>query len=342
MSHRQLLKSTLKRGALIAAANWPVTFVQATADALFKLLVAVPLVGGLFLVALVLGAEPDTLFTLDWKDMAATIVSALLSHPAVLAAFLLAGAVVGVGGSLFVYAVKAGTLGVLVRSEREAEPIEDTPLHLDRVARTSRFSAELFIASARRLFPRYARLGLLLIGMYVASVSAYVALVMASRSAGEGWGMTALLTAAFVGWITLVNLLYLLTQIVIAADDCGVRSAARRVAAFLRRERRSVLRVFLVVLGLVVGATGASFVAAALLGLIAFVPLVGLTVLPLQLLAWLLRALVFQYIGLASVGAYLNLYREFTNRRARADAQSAHDTYDRLRPFPVPHGASTP
>jgi hypothetical protein len=34
-----------------------------------------------------------------------------------------------------------------------------------------------------------------------------------------------------------------------------------------------------------------------------------LTVLPLQLLALLFRALVFQYIGLSSVGAYLRLYR---------------------------------
>ncbi len=90
-------------------------------------------------------------------------------------------------------------------------------------------------------------------------------------------------------------------QIVIAADDCSVAAAAPRVVAFLRHERDKVIRVFLVVLALVVGATGASFVAAGLLSLIAFVPFVGLAVLPLQLMAWLLRALVFQYIGL-SVG----------------------------------------
>ena len=33
------LKDVLKRGALVAAANWPVAIVQATADSLFKLLV---------------------------------------------------------------------------------------------------------------------------------------------------------------------------------------------------------------------------------------------------------------------------------------------------------------
>jgi hypothetical protein len=99
-------------------------------------------------------------------------------------------------------------------------------------------------------------------------------------------------------------------QIVIAADDCSVTSAVPRVSAFLRRERRSVAAVFLVVLVVVVFATGASILATAALGLIAFVPLFGLTVLPLQLLAWVLRGLVFQYIGLTSVGAYLKLYRE--------------------------------
>ena len=52
-----LLKSTLKRGALIAAANWQVTLIQSVADSLFKLLIAVPILGGVLLVGLVLGAE---------------------------------------------------------------------------------------------------------------------------------------------------------------------------------------------------------------------------------------------------------------------------------------------
>jgi len=30
------LKPVLKRGALVAAANWPVTLIQATADSLFS------------------------------------------------------------------------------------------------------------------------------------------------------------------------------------------------------------------------------------------------------------------------------------------------------------------
>jgi hypothetical protein len=48
---------------------------------------------------------------------------------------------------------------------------------------------------------------------------------------------------------------------------------------------------------------------------ISFVPLLGVAVLPLQLVAWLFRGLVFQYIGLSAVGAYVKLYR-----RAALDA----------------------
>jgi len=50
--------------------------------------------------------------------------------------------------------------------------------------------------------------------------------------------------------------------------------------------------------------------------LIAFVPLVGLAVFPLQIAALILRGLVFEYIGLTAMGAYITLYRQYA---ARAD-----------------------
>jgi hypothetical protein len=191
------------------------------------------------------------------------------------------------------------------------------------VASASAFSIDFYIDSARELFPRYARLGFALMAVYAASACAYLLMFISTGGAEGRWGFPALLTVAFVAWITLINLGYLLVQIVIAADACGVRSAARRVVAFLRHAGREVAGVFLVVLMLVVAATGASVLATAALGLIAFVPFIGLTVLPLQLLAWLLRGVVFQYIGLSSVGAYLSLYRSFSGdpvaTLARAD-----------------------
>lgn len=306
---RDTLKYALKRGALIAAANWPVIVVQEIADSLFKVLLAMPLVGGVFLVALVLGAEPVALMSLGWRDLVATIVASLMSRPAVLTAFLAALSVVIVGGSLFVFLVKAGTVSVLVKGDRAAGPIERPPLHFSTVMTASAFSLENFEAGARSLFPRYARLGIALITIYFVTGGAYVAAVLASRSAGDGLGMTALLTAGFVAWITILNFAYLLVQVVIAAEDCSVTTAARRVGHFLRRARGPVAAVFGVILGIVVFATGASLMATAALGLISFVPLLGLTVLPLQLVAWLFRGLVFQYVALSSIGAYLRLYR---------------------------------
>ena len=310
---RRTLKAAIKRGALIAAANWQVTLIQASADSLFKLLLAAPIIGGVFLVALAIGSEPSALISLEWRQMAATIASSLMSRPAVLTAFFLAIAVVAVGGSLFVFLVRAGTVATLVRSDRDAGPIEEPPLRVSVVARASRFSVDSYIGSARALFPRYARLGFILMGVYLVSGLGFLA-VVARRDPAEGWSLTALLTAVFVLWITIVNLLYLLVQIVVAADDCSVSAAARRVAAFLRRERRNVGTVFLLILTLVMAATGASVLATAALGLVAFVPFFGLAALPLQLLAWLLRGLVFQYLGLTSVGAYLKLYRTFASR----------------------------
>ena len=98
---------------------------------------------------------------------------------------------------------------------------------------------------------------------------------------------------------------------------------------FLRHERRHIGMVFLLVLALIVAATGASVLATAALGLVAFVPFLGLAALPLQLLAWLLRGLVFQYLGLTSVGAYLILYRAHADRSIGATPRSSA-VYDRL------------
>jgi hypothetical protein len=305
-----ILKAAVKRGALIAAANWPVTLIQASADSLFKLLLAAPLVGGVFLVALAIGGEPTAIISLESREMMATIATALTARPLVLTAFLLAVGIVAIGGSIFVFLIKAGTVATLVQSDRDAGPVEEPPLRVGVVMRASRFSVDGYIDAASALFPRYVRLGFMLMAIYLVSGLIYLAVVV-NRQPTEGWAVTALITAAFAAWITVVNLCYLLVQIVIAADDCGLTAAARRAAAFVRHERRHVTAVFLLVLALIVAATGASVLATAALGLVAFVPFFGLAALPLQLLAWLMRGVVFQYLGLASVGAYLKLYRGF-------------------------------
>jgi hypothetical protein len=66
---------------------------------------------------------------------------------------------------------------------------------------------------------------------------------------------------------------------------------------------------------LVIAATAASALAWSGVGLIAFVPLVGLAVFPLQLAALLVRGLAFEYLGLTALGAYLTLYQGYASRR---------------------------
>jgi hypothetical protein len=304
----QTARRALKRGGLVAAANWPIVFIQASADALFKLVVAVPFVGGVVLVALIVGAEPGALLGLDVRDLAATILALLLARPVALTSFAAAMAVAVVGAAVFIFLLKGGTVALLVRAERDAGAVEEPPLQFAVVATGAVFTVERFIENCRDLFPRFLRLGFVLMAAYALS-GLGLAMVAFGRGGADGWIVPIAATVLFVGGITAINLLYLLAQIVMAAEGCGVGVAIRRAAGFVRRVPRTVAAVCLATLGLVLLATFASLVAATALGLIGFVPFVGLAVLPLQLLALVLRSLVLQYIALASVGAYSALYR---------------------------------
>jgi len=309
-------RRAVKRGGLVAAANWPIILVQASADALSKLVVAVPFVGGVVLVALIVGAEPVALLGLDFRDLAATTLALLFARPLALTTFGLAMAVAIAGASVFVFLIKGGTVALLVRAEREAVDVEEPPLQADRVATAAVFSVERFIEASRTLFPRFVRLGCALMVVY--ALSGLAVLATAFREGASGLLVTAVAIIVFVLWITAVNLLYLLAQIVMASEGCGAGVAVRRAVGFVRRVPRTVLGVCAVSVGLVVLVTAASFVAATALGLIGFVPFVGLAVLPLQLMAWLLRALVMQYVSLAFVGAYSALYRGYATEGTRA------------------------
>jgi hypothetical protein len=314
----QTARRALKRGGLVAAANWPIVVIQASADALFKLAVAVPFVGGVVLVALIVGAEPGALLGLDVRDLAATILALLAARPVALTAFAAAMTVAVVGASVFIFLLKGGTVALLVRAEREAGALEEPPLQFPVVATAAVFTVERFIEGARDLFPRFLRLGFVLMAVYALSGLAFV--MVAFGRDGDSWLLTIGATVLFVAWITAINLLYLLSQIAMAAERCGVGVALRRAVGFVRRAPRAVAAVCLAILALVLLATFASLVAATALGLIGFVPFVGLAVLPLQLLALVLRGLVLQYIALASVGAYAALYRGHSSESAETDS----------------------
>jgi hypothetical protein len=276
----------------------------------------VPIVGGAFLVALLLDTSLAGLLSGDVRDIVASILAALMASPVALAAFVTSGLLVLVGGSMLTFIVKGGTVTLLAEAERVAGPIERPPLRLESMRRAAVVAIDPFLDGCRRLWRRFVRIGLLLLLMYVVTAVGYLAVVLGGYAlVGNsgvllGWTVTAAAASSvLIVWITLLNFFYLMTQMVVAIEDVSVRKGIRMAIAFVWGHLREVAGVFGVVLVTVVIATAASILATAGLGLIAFVPLVGLAVLPLQLAAWLVRGIVFEYVALAALGAYLSHYR---------------------------------
>ena len=328
------LKLLLKRGALLAGANWPVVAVQFIAETTFQVLLAVPVIGAAILVAVLLGADLADLLRGSLREIFTTIASALMSEPTALVAFVTAFTVVLLGGSALMFLVKGGTVDVLLAANAAAGPIEVQPMTLDTYRSAALFTLQRFSDGCARMFRPYLALGLTLILIYVLSGGAYLAFVAYGYRAVEGralligWTFIAALSAAalFV-WITIVNLLYLLMQIALAAGNerrqgdeaaIGLLDASRAVVRFIYAEFRDLAGVFLVVLTLVIAATFASALAWSGVGLIAFVPLVGLAVFPLQIAALIVRGIILEYLGLTALGAYVTLYAGYAARMKQA------------------------
>jgi hypothetical protein len=321
------LKATLKRGALVAAANWPLVAVQFVAESTLKLLLAVPVVGGIFLVVLLLNANADELLSGDVRDVVAQVFGAMRHDPVALIAFSLAFGIVLIGGSALTFVVKAGTVSLLAAAEANAGPIERPPVRLAAIRRAGVIAIEPFLDGCRRLWRRYVKLGACLLAVYAATAFAYLAFVVGGYTlVGNpgvllGWTIAAALASSIlIVWITLVNFFYLLTQILIAVEDLGVRQGMRRALEFVRGSLREIAGIFGVVLLLATIATVVSIVATAGLGIINLVPLLGLAVLPLQIAAWLVRGFVFQYLALTALCAYLTQYRYYVMRTSGAEA----------------------
>ena len=320
------LKLLLKRGALLAVANWQAVAIQFLAESTFQVLLAVPILGAAILVAVAVGADLGDLLQGGLRDIVANITRALTSEPIALASFLLAFAIALAAGSALMCLVKGGTLDVLLAANESAGPIESEPITFESVHSAAQFNLPRFMSGCVRLFRSYLGLGLVLICVYAISGAVYLACVVYGYRASEGvvsvigWTMiAAVATILLILWITLVNLVYLLLQIAVAADNVGLSDAFRAVGRFVRAEVSVLSRMFLIILGLVVGATLVSALAWSGVGLIAFVPVVGLAVVPLQLVALILRGLAFEYIGLAAAGAYLTLYRRVPRSVERQD-----------------------
>jgi hypothetical protein len=316
MAHAPGLKVALKRGALITAANWPLVASQFIAEATLKLLLAVPVLGGIFLVALLMDADVGELISGSPSEIVQAVFNAMRASPPALVAFGAAFLLVMLGGSALTFVVKAGTVSVLATAEAASGPIDRPPLTLAALRRANVTDIEPFLDGCRRLWVRYVTLGLCLLLVYGGTAIAYFGPVLGGLALAWnsgillGWTLaTFTASSVVIVWLTIVNLVYLLTQMVIAVEDVGVRDALARVARFVWAKLREVAGIFGIVLLFVALATVASILATAGLGLIAFVPLAGFVVFPLTAAGWLLRGFVFQYLALTALGAYLTQYR---------------------------------
>ena len=102
-----VLKHLIKRGALVAAANWPIIAIQFVAETTFRVLLAVPVIGAAILVAALLGGDLADLLRGNLREIFSTIAGALISEPVALVAFIGAFSIVLLGGSTLMFLVKA-------------------------------------------------------------------------------------------------------------------------------------------------------------------------------------------------------------------------------------------
>lgn len=334
------LKLLLKRGALLAAANWPTVAIQFVAETTFQVLVAIPILGAAVLLSVVVGADLTELLQGGLRDIATRTAGALAAEPVALTSFGVAFSIALAAASILMFLAKGGVLDVLLAAHESAGAFETEPISIDTIEPAARFTLPRFIDGCTRLFRPYFVLGLALFAAYAATAAIYVAFVVYGYRAASGVvgvvGMTfvaAVAAVVLIVWITLLNLVYLLMQLSMAADRLGLVDAFRAVGVFARAELKVLTQVFLIILALEIGATLVSALAWSGLGLIAFIPLVGLVVVPLQILALVVRGLAFAYIGLSAAGSYLTLYR-------RAPRALEHSSAAMAQPLAPPESDS--
>ncbi len=313
------LRAALKRGALVTAANWPVVFIDFTIESVFKFALAIPVVGGALMVTVLLGSDLRTLFAEGVRATADLVLGSLASAPIALFSFLVAITLVAFGGGVIMAIIKAGTLAVLVNAERGVgDLLHRPPLRFEIVQRASAYTLSAVLQGVRHFRRRtiilacWLGIGYLVTGLaYVSALTVGFRVVSASDWAASWPLLVLVVTSTGVITITVINITYDLLRVVMTTDDCGVGAALRKLRLFLVQDARQVLGIFGVMSVVVALATAASVLATAGLTLIAWVPFAGLILLPLQAAAWLIRGMVFQYLGLLTLSAYQSQYRRF-------------------------------
>ena len=322
------LRSLLLRGSVIAAANWPVVIAQGIAESVVKTLAGIPLAGAailLLILSVPKGCPTACLGPARCATAPKSVLSALATAPAALAGVAVSALIAGLGAIAFGATVKAGTVAVIAAGESRARLAPAGPLRFVDLAAAQAWSRARFVDGCARFGPRFVRLGIALailegavaLGYASAVVQAYRGFVSLAASwwiAPVVLGVSVVALAISIG----AELIYRLAQMALVVDDLGIGDALRAAIAFVRRDAVVVARVFLAALILSTLAFVVTLVAAAAFGLVSFVPVAGVAVLPLQAAVWVIRGLMLPFIELAALAAYVAVYR----RRPAASAAS--------------------
>ena len=290
------LKAALKRGAVITIANWPVVLVDFGIEALYKAALAVPIIGGAFVVAVVLGHDLQGVLSEGTRAAADGIVSSLTTAPFAFAGFLAAVGLVACGGAIVMFVIKAGTLSILVTADRSAGEFHRDRMQIGWIRRAAAYRLETLLANTRKYAGRSALLGAWLAIVYGFVLGVYLAVMAAGLASaaesvwGSAWPLLVLIaTSAVAISIALINLAYDLLRIIMVTDDCRLSAALSRLRGFLLVDARQVIGIFAVTIAVLALAAAVSLLAASMLALVSWVPVVGIIVVPLQALAWVIR-----------------------------------------------------
>ena len=225
------------------------------------------------------------------------------------------------------FVIKAGTLAILVAGERLAPEGDGTPIRLDWLARSAAYRVEDLLTAISHFRGRAIALAVGLAVSYVGVAFGYALLMRAAfgLTADPVWVnvwplAVAVITSTGLVTVAAINLFYDLTRIVLVVEDCSLVAAGRKLWRFLVADVRHVLGIFGVMGAVGAVATAVALVATAGLALISWVPIVGLVVFPLQIVAWLLRGLIFQFMDLMTMVAYEAQYRRFAGIDSRPSA----------------------
>jgi hypothetical protein len=330
------LRSLLLRGCLIAGANWPVVIAQAIAESVVKAVAGIPLAGAAVLLLLV--SVPNA--PAPAIEGVAGALSALATVPAALGGVAASALIAALGAIAFGATIRAGTVVVIVAGEARAPatPVGGlhVPLRESALTAAQAWSRARFADGCARFGPRFVGLGFGLAVLEAGIALAYaLAVVQAYRGfvsvAASWWIAPAVVAVSLIALAVSIvaELGYRLTQLVLVADDGDLREAVRGAIRFVRRDTLVVARLCAAALVLSTMAFAIALLAAAAFGLVSFVPVAGVAVLPLQAAVWVVRGVMLPFIDLAALAAYASVYRR------RAPAPGPMPGLVTERPFPA-------